>query len=287
MRELILHTLTHTIIDTLQSVPILFIVYVLIELLQRKLKPEQLARGRNSLWAPAAGALAGSVPQCGFSAAYATLYNSGVVGAGTLIAVFIATSDEAIPILLSRAQDFGIILALVLCKIFFAMLVGYLLQYTVFRHERLQPDQDLVCHSEHCHEHHTKSLLVNSLIHTLKISAFIGVTLLVINFLVELVGEQRLEAVLLSQNIFQPFITALIGLIPGCATSVLLVELMLNGSISFASAIAGLSTGAGFGFIILFKDGKNLKKNLLILLCTYLSGSLIGMVLQLIPAARL
>ena len=287
MQELLWHTLSHTVTDTLKSIPILFVVYVLIELLQRKLKPEQLARSRNSLWAPAAGALAGSIPQCGFSAAYATLYNSGVIGGGTLIAVFIATSDEAIPILLSRSQDLGVVLALILCKIFFAMLVGYLLQFTVFRHENLQPDEDLVCHSAHCHEHHKKSLLLNCLIHTLKISAFIGVTLLIINFLVELIGEQRLEAVLLSQNVFQPFLTALIGLIPGCATSVLLVELMLGGSISFASAIAGLSTGAGFGFIILFKNGKNLKKNLLILLCTYLSGSLIGMVLQLIPAARL
>lgn len=270
-----------TIIDTLKSIPILWIVYILIELIQQKIKPQKLAEHRGGLWAPAVGALAGSVPQCGFSAAYATLYNSGVIGAGTLIAVFISTSDEAIPILLSRAQDFKLIGALILCKIFFAMLAGYLLRFTVFRNERISPDSDLVCHDEHCHEHHKKSIVVNSLIHTLKIAVFIGVTLLVINGIVYLIGEQRLEQVLLSQNIFQPFITALIGLIPGCATSVLLVELLLKGSISFASAIAGLSTGAGFGYIILFKGSKNIKKSLLILLCTYLSGALIGMVLQL------
>lgn len=273
-----------TIVDTLKSIPILWIVYVLIELIQRKMKPEKIAQSRNSVWAPAVGALAGSIPQCGFSAAYATLYNGGVVGAGALISVFIATSDEAIPILLSRSQDFGIVFALILCKIIFAMLAGYLFQYTIFRNEKTSsPDKDLICRSEHCHEHHKKSILLNSLIHTLKISAFIGVTLLIINAVIYLIGEDKLEALLLSQSIFQPFITALVGLIPGCATSVLLVELLLKGSISFASAIAGLSTGAGFGFIILFKGSKSLKTSFLILACTYFAGAIIGMILQIIP----
>lgn len=269
-----------TISDTLKSVPILYLVYLFIEIIQHKINPKKIAESKNSLWAPALGAIVGCIPQCGFSAAYATLYNSGVVGAGTLIAVIIATSDEAIPIMLSRTADIKIILLLLICKIIMAIIAGYFFKFTVFRKEHMTPEEDLICHDEHCHEHHKKSIFVNSLIHTVKISAFIGITLLCINTIVFLIGEDRLQSILLHQSVFQPMITAALGLIPGCATSVLIVELLLNGSISFGAAIAGLSTGAGFGFIILFKGSKNIKKSLLILLCTYLASVIFGMVIQ-------
>ncbi len=281
MPEFILETVE----DTLKSLPILFIVYLLIEWLEDHVNAQKLLKYKHSFWGPVVGAIAGCIPQCGFSAASATLYQSGVINAGTLIAVFLATSDEALPIMISRSASLPLILQLILWKLVIAILFGYLLNATVFRKERedaLRDPVNLIGCEEECHEHHKDSKLKSALLHTVKTTLFIGVTLLVINLVVFLIGEDRLGAVLLSDSVFQPAFTALIGLIPGCATSVLLVELLLQGSISFAAALAGLCSSAGIGFLVLFKSGKNLKDCLKILLCTYLCAAVAGMVLQLI-----
>lgn len=276
--------ITETLIDTAKALPILFIVYLVIEVIQKKLNAEKLLNYKDSIWGPPAGALAGCIPQCGFSAASATLYNSGAIGAGTLIAVFLSTSDEAIPIMLSRSVPASLVISLILWKIVIAVLSGYLMMFTVFRKEqqtvRTRPGELIDC-DDHCHEHHSSSMLRNAVSHTLKTTLFIAVTLLIINGIIFLIGEQRLQTLLLTDSIFQPFFTALIGLVPGCATSVLLVQLLLNGSISFGAAIAGLSTGAGFGFLILFKGNKHKKRCFKILLCTYLCGAIAGMLIQL------
>lgn len=279
MPEFIIETLT----DTLKSVPILYLVYLFIEYIEKKLDARKLLKYKDNLMGPPIGALVGCIPQCGFSAASATLYHSDVIGAGTLIAVFLATSDEAIPIMLSRSADLGLMLLLIGCKIVISVVFGYLFMFTIFRHERrkVQTDPiDLMDCDEHCHEHHKRSILLDALIHALKTAVYIGVTLLIINGIIFLIGEQRLETILLADSPLQPLCTALIGLIPGCATSVLLVELLLNGSISFGAAVAGLSTGAGFGFLILFREKKSWKKNLLILACTYVAGAVSGLILQ-------
>lgn len=274
-----------TAIDTGKALPILFLVYLLIEIIQKKLDAEKLLNYRNSLIGPPAGALAGCIPQCGFSAASATLYNSGAIGAGTLIAVFLSTSDEALPIMLSRSAPIALMVSLILWKIVIAVLSGYLMMFTVFRNEqqviRTHTGELMDC-DEHCHEHHSSSMLKNACSHTIKTTLFIGVTLLIINAVIFLIGEQRLENLLLSDSVFQPFFTALIGLVPGCATSVFLIQLLLSGSISFGAAVAGLSTGAGFGFLILFKGNKNKKNCFKILACTYLCGAVAGMLLELL-----
>lgn len=277
-----------TLIDTLKSLPILFLVYLLIEWLENHVRAEKLVRYRNSVWSPLTGALAGCIPQCGFSAAFATLYRSGVIGAGTLIAVFLSTSDEALPIMISRSADLSLILQLLIWKIIIASVAGYVLTYTVFRKEKsgkIDDPLNLIGCDDHCHEHHRSSMLVSAIKHTVKTSLFICVTLLVINSIVFLVGEDLLQDLLLTESIFQPMLTAVLGLIPGCATSVLLVELFLQGSVSFASAVAGLSSSAGFGFLILFKGNKGKKEwkdSFKILLLTYLSAVIAGMILQVI-----
>lgn len=281
MPEFILETLT----DTLKSLPILFIVYFIIELIQKKLDAQKLLKYKDHLLGPPLGAIAGCIPQCGFSAASATLYHSGVIGAGTLIAVFVATSDEALPIMISHASDWQTIIQLIVVKLVVAVAAGYLFMYTVFRKETLPVKTDpvdLIGCDHHCHEHHTGSILHNALRHTLQTTVFICVALLAINLVIYLIGEEQVQTLLISESIFQPFLTALIGLVPGCATSVFLTELFLQGSISFASAVAGLSTGAGFGFLVLFKSNRRqLKNNLKILVCVYLTGAIAGMVLQL------
>jgi hypothetical protein len=280
--EFILETLT----DTLKSLPILFLVYFIIEIIQKKLNAQKLLKYKDHLLGPPLGAVAGCIPQCGFSAASATLYHSGVIGAGTLIAVFVSTSDEALPIMISHASSWEAVLQLIVIKLLIAVIAGYLFMYTVFRKERLTPKSDpvdLIGCDHHCHEHHSRSILKNAVTHTIQTTIFICITLLAINFVIFLIGEERVQALLMTESVFQPFLTALIGLVPGCATSVFLTELFLQGSISFASAIAGLSTGAGFGFLVLFKSNHHhAKQNLKILLCVYFTGAIAGMLLQFI-----
>lgn len=278
--------LLDTLLDTLKSLPVLFLVYCCIELIQQRLNPQKLVKYKNTLLGPPIGALAGCIPQCGFSAASASLYNSGVIGAGTLIAVFLATSDEAIPIMLSQAADLKLMLALIFSKIIIATASGYFFMFTVFRKERQSilenpPLPKSSCCKECEHHSHRFSVLSHAASHTLKTTGFICGVLLLINLVILLIGDQNLQTVLLTNSPLQPLLTALIGLVPGCATSVLLVELLLNGSISFAAAAAGLSTGAGFGFLVLFKGVSNPKNGLKILSCTYLAGAAFGMLLQL------
>ena len=185
-----------TLEDTLKSLPILFIIYLLIEWLEEHIRADKLLKYRNSVWGPLAGALAGCIPQCGFSAASATLYHSGVISAGTLIAVFLSTSDEALPIMISRAASVPLILQLILWKIVIAVVAGYLLSYTVFRPEKtaaLKEPINLIGCDEHCHEHHKTSKFYSALEHTVKTALFIGVTLLAINGIVYLIGGERLQ----------------------------------------------------------------------------------------------
>lgn len=274
-----------TLMDIVKSLPILFLVYLIIEWLEKRLSAKMLLKYNDRTMGPPIGALVGCIPQCGFSAASATLYHSGVLGAGTLIAVFLSTSDEALPILLSHGKDYQTILLLMGCKIAIAILAGYLFQRTVFRSELLTVKHDpvaLMDCDEHCHEQHRAAFWLSVLQHTLKTALYIAVTLLIINTAVHFIGEARLEQLLLTESAIQPLLTGLLGLIPGCATSVLLTELFLNGSISFGAAVSGLCTGAGFGFLILFRQRKQLKNNLKILGCTYLAGAAAGMLLHLL-----
>ena len=217
-----------------------------------------------------------------------------MIGASTLIAVFLSTSDEAIPVMLSNLSDMSLVLWLILAKVIIAVAAGYLLKYTLFRNEttriRTLGQKSDHCGHDHDHEHsggqcgccsHHGSIFKSAIVHTLKITAFLAVTMLVINLVVFWIGEDNLETVLLSGSVFQPILTALIGLIPGCATSVLLTQLLINGSISFGAAIAGLSAGTGFGYLVLFKECRSKKSALKIVLCTYLASVAAGMIIHL------
>lgn len=279
------HIILHTLEDTVKTIPILFLVYLLIEFLQSRVVTTKAVHRKFGVLGPVLGALVGCIPQCGFSTASAMLYNKKMLGAGTLIAVFLATSDEAIPILLSNLSQLNTVFYLIFCKIVIAVLAGYFFQYIIFRKEQFSQSASEVTVERHCdaHSHHTYSSVVkNALMHTIKITLFILIALFFINLVIHFIGEDNLQKFLLSNSIFQPVLTALIGLIPGCATSVLITELLINGTISFGAAVAGLSTGAGFGYIILCKDSPNKKEAVKIILCTYLAGALSGMLIQVL-----
>ena len=229
------------------------------------------------------GAALGCLPQCGFSVAASNLYSGRLISLGTLMAVFIATSDEAIPILLTnpgRGQD---ILRLLVAKMVIAVVAGLFIDAVLkfFRkraNEEAQPYSDL-CENCGCENH---SILYSAFKHTLQIFIFLFAVSFVFGFVIELVGEDMLNKVLMSGSLIQPFLAALIGLIPNCAPSVILTELYVSGAVSFGSVVAGLSTGAGMGLVVLFKTNKNLKQNLAIMGVLYAIGAVSGLIINLV-----
>ncbi len=318
-------SLLDAVLDTLKTLPVLYLVYLMILFLQRKMDIGILIGRQEQRFGPVIGALLGSVPQCGFSAACTELYRAGMIGAGTLIAVYLSTSDEAIPVLLSHTGQIKQVVLLLGCKIITAVAAGYLLANTVFRRQMLElekkrreeaelqeeiraaeeyerflaeqengnrqekspsipEEQELPpmssCGCGAC----SSNIFLSSLYHTIRTGLFVGITLVLINLLLYWIGEERLAAFLLSGEFFQPFITALVGFIPGCAVSVLLVELYTVGTISFGAAVAGLSTGAGFGYLILFRGSHKAGNRdcVKILACTYTAAVLAGLVITLV-----
>ena len=281
--ELVLHTALHTLIDTAKMLPFLFGVYLLIEYLEHKASEKmEKAVAKLGAFGPVGGAVLGCIPQCGFSVAVSNLYAGRLVSVGTLLAVFIATSDEAIPILLANPQKAGDILKLISAKIIIALLFGFianLLVKLLKKWGKFKDEPNDLCENCGCEE---KGILHSAIIHTLQIFAFLFVVSFVFGLVIELLGEDTINSLLMSGSVFQPFLSALIGLVPNCAPSVILTELYISGSLSFGSVIAGLSTGAGLGLVVLYKTNKNLKQNIIITASLYLAGALSGMVIDFI-----
>jgi hypothetical protein len=227
---------------------------------------------------PAIGTALGCVPQCGFSASASNLYTTGLITEGTLIAVFLATSDEAIPLLISNPDSHGAIWKLILCKLAIGVVAGFTIDgiYKLLKIKKAPVD---LCEDCGCDEE--KNIWIPTIKHTVKIVIFILIVNIALGFAMELLGHDRLNAILLSGSLAQPFVTALIGLIPNCAVSVALTELYVGGSLSFGSAVAGLCSGAGIGLTVLFKANKNWKENLRVVGILYLISAIFGFVLML------
>lgn len=295
MLETFLDILLDTLLDTLKALPFLLAVYLLTGWLETRVSGTRAMARLPQPLAVIVGALAGCLPQCGFSAAAASLYNGGYLSAAALIAVFLSTSDEAIPVLLTDVSNIGTVLLLIGVKLAIAICAGLLLKATVFRKEALSgagtaeaeraaeaAEQEAEGHGCGCgcggHHH---SFWMEAILRTLRIAAFLAATLLVINLAFTLIGEERLQSLLLSDHLLQPLLCAVIGLIPSCASSVLLTELLLSGGITFGSAVAGLSAGAGFGYLVLLR-GSSRKKALKVILWTFIPALLTGTVIHLL-----
>ncbi len=281
--EFLTHILLHTLEDALPMLPFLFGAYLLIEFLEHR-AGERLERilSRSGRFGPLGGALLGCVPQCGFSIAAANFYAGGIISAGTLCAVFLSTSDEAIPVLLAHPESLSRIGPRLLAKILIALVAGFAID-TLGR-GLFPPRRPLESFHCHCEEEHCgceESLLRGAVHHPLQTFLFIFVFVLVMNGALELIGQESLSRLLMGGSLWQPVIAGLIGLIPNCASSVLLTELYLSGNLSFGSVIAGLCTGAGMGLPVLFRVNRNLRENLTILGLVYAIGTGIGVLVQL------
>ena len=271
--------------DTIPMVPLLLVIYVGIELVEYKFGNRIISLVQKAgIAGPAVGALSGSLPQCGISVVATALYIQRLVTIGTLLAVYLSTSDEAIPIILSQPDKAGLILPLILTKIFIALVAGYSLDL-LFRKAnqntlehigacaRGEDDQshhhESVLEEEACCGHSTsssaekfnpKEIFLHPVIHTAKIFVFILVISFLLNGIIFHIGQEALGKLLSGYSFFQPFVAAWVGLVPNCAASVAITELYLKGAITYGSLIAGLCASAGLGILVLFREEKGKKE---------------------------
>lgn len=277
--------LADAVIDTVKLIPFLFLTYLLMEWLEEKTgeKAVSIIR-RNGRWGPVIGAALGVVPQCGFSAAAASLYSGGLITVGTLLAIFLSTSDEMLPIMISEAVSPLIIGKILLTKIVLGLLFGIGIDtLNKFRH-RWKKDKEKhihdLCEQDHCHCEEG-NVFLSALRHTIQIVIFILIFTFVIGLLIELVGEDAIGTFLTSRPVTGVLLSALIGLIPNCGASVTITELYLRGILSPGQMTAGLLVGAGVGLMVLFRTNRRLVENLKITGILYLAGVLGGWIIEL------
>ncbi len=279
-----LDVLLDAVLDTLKALPFLLGAYLLIEFLERRGGGKLPAALRKlGPFGPLGGALLGCVPQCGFSVAAANFYAGRLISPGTLLAVFLATSDEAVPILLSRPSAAPDLLRLLGVKLLAAALFGLLTDLVCRRFLKLSPGEPFHELCEDCGCEH-EGVFKAALHHTVKVFFFLLLVNLALGFAIYLVGEDAISHLLLSGSVFQPLLAALLGFIPNCAASVILTELYLAGSLSFASVVAGLCTGAGLGLAVLFRTNRHPKENFALAGALYVFAVLTGTVCGFLDA---
>ena len=282
----IIHGLTHTLEEVLILIPFLFIAFLIIEFIEHKLsnKSKKIIEKSGKL-GPLFGGVLGIIPQCGFSVVATNLYITRIVSLGTLISIYLSTSDEMLPILISRKADVGTITKLLLIKFIIGMTAGFIIDYFVRKYKKKHKIKNKehfdICHDEDCHCE-KENLVLSSLKHTFKTVTFIFIVTFILHFMMEYLTEDFIKKLFLKDNIFSPFISSLIGLIPNCAASVVLTELYLSNVVSFASLISGLLTGSGVALLVLFRGNKNLKENLFILGLIYFIGVFSGIIINII-----
>lgn len=278
-----LEVLLETIVDSIKLLPFLFLAYLLIEFIENKAQEKTTkAIEKSGKFGPIIGALLGIIPQCGFSAAAANLYVGRVITLGTLISIFLSTSDEMLPVLISKAAPIGIIIEILLIKIFIGMVCGIVIDLLI-KHKEADKKEEIhkLCHDEHCHCEES-GIFKSSIKHTLQIFVYIFIVSLILNYAIHYIGEERLANLILNIPILGTIISGLIGLIPNCASSVILTELYLGNILSMGAMIAGLLVNSGIGVLVLFKVNKNLKENITILGILYIIGIVSGTLIDFI-----
>lgn len=275
MKEIIIDT----VVDSLKLIPFLFIAFLIIELCEHKFSNKhQKIMSKSGKLGPIIAALLGALPQCGFSVMATNLYVTRIITLGTLVSVYLSTSDEMLPILISENVDTIIIFKLIGMKVLLGMFYGLLIDFVLRKRSKNKEDFEL-CQDEKCDcEHH---LLRSVISHTFKTLFFIFLVTIVLNTLFHYFGTEFLDETITSNGLVSPLIASLFGLIPNCAGSIMLTELYIKGVLSAGSTIAGLLTGSGVGLLVLFKQNKNLKENIIILILLYVLGALSGIIINL------
>ena len=282
MLEEILHVIIHAVEDSIKLIPFLLITYILMEYIEHKMTDKsKKAIEKAGKFGPIIGGVVGAVPQCGFSVSATNLFSSRVITLGTLIAVYLSTSDEMIPVLLSESISISIILKLILIKVFIGMLAGLIIDF-VLRKKKYNEENKIseICEEENCHCEN--GILKSAIKHTVNIFIYIFITTIILNIIIELIGEDRISNLILNKKIIGAIIAGVIGLIPNCASSVIITQLYAKGLITAGALLAGLLVGAKLRRIILFNINKNLKQNIKIIFLLYMIGTLCGIIFELL-----
>lgn len=271
--------LIDSLIDTIKLIPFLLITFLILELIEHKLKNKtNQIISTSDKFGPIIASFLGILPQCGFSVMATNLYATRIITLGTLISVYLSTSDEMLPLLLAHKTSFHQILTIIGIKITVAIISGSLIDLLV--KEKSSKTVHDFCDEEHCHCE--KGIIPSSIKHTLQITIFILIANLILNTILSTNISTKIQNILETSKYIAPFFSSLVGLIPNCGSSVLLTELYLSNIINQATLLAGLLTGSGVALLVLFRTNKNLKETLKIILILYLIGSLTGLILQFI-----
>ena len=282
-----LEIIEDTLIDSIKLLPFLFLTYLLMEYIEHKTKEKTKETIKKSgKFGPLIGGVLGIVPQCGFSVSATNLYAARVITLGTLIAVYLSTSDEMLPIFISEAVPTSTILKILGIKLLIGVVAGFIIDIVIrFVKKEKQEEEKIVdlCEKEHCHCEN--GIVKSALKHTINIFIFIVIITFIINLVIYFIGEDTIAGFLRNQPILGPVIAGIVGLIPNCASSVILTQMYLENVISAATMISGLLVGAGVGLAVLFKTNKGIKQNLKITAMLYGIGVLSGIVIGLIGIA--
>ena len=282
--EMVLDILLDATIDTAKLVPFLFVTYLAMEAIERAASGKTTAAIQRAGYAgPLIGALLGAFPQCGFSAAAATFYAGRVVTLGTLIAVFLATSDEMIPIMIAEQADPALVLKILGIKVAVGMVMGFIVDALARLARHGAPSKERIhelCEADHCHCEEGEGILGSALRHTIQVTVFIFVVSLALTALVEGVGEDVLAGFLTSNPELSIVASAVVGLIPNCAASVVITELYLEGSLGLGACIAGLLVSAGIGLLVLLRTNRRPRENIGIIVLLLAIGIAWGLLIN-------
>lgn len=276
---MILDVITDSLIDGIKLIPFLFLTYLAMEYLEHKAGDRLQGIIRKSgKGGPLAGGILGVFPQCGFSAAAANLYAGRVITVGTLMAVFLSTSDEMLPVMISENVGIAVIAKILAVKVIFAIVAGFLTDF-IFRRKEKEMKIEHLCEQHHCHCE--DGIWKSALHHTIEIFLYILLISLILNFVIAVIGEDSIGNIIQSRPVIGELIAGLVGLIPNCAASVVITQLYLGGVIGAGAMIAGLLSGAGVGILVLWKVNDDRKENLKITALLYLIGVVAGVIVEL------
>ena len=281
--------LLDTLLDAAKLIPFLYLTYLLLEFIEHRAKEQTEALMKKAgTWGPFLGGALGAVPQCGFSASMSNHDAENIISMGTLVAVFLSTSDEMLPIMISGISSGDIrawsVVKILLVKILLGVVVGFIVDGVARLCSKKEKNIDIesLCHDDHC-GCEEGNIFLSALIHTLKILAFILVVSFALNTVIYFIGEDALGNFISSLPVVVgPLATALVGLVPNCASSIVITQLYMSGVISAGSMLAGLLSGSGIGLLILFRVNKNMKSNFAVLGIVYGSGAVIGIICDLL-----
>lgn len=279
---MIFDIITDSVSDSIGIIPFLFLAFFILEFLElhsEKLNQNILIRFRKA--GPVFGALLGCIPECGIPILCANLFSASLISPGTLLSVFLSSSDEAVLILLGIPNHSDIIPRLLIIKVILAVFCGYLVDLFFAKYLEIPQKPVVTGHQTGCC-HHSHNVFIHALQHTANLFCYIFLFTLILNLLLEFIGFSKLASLLLKDSLFQPVLAAMIGLIPSCASSILLTRLYVQNILSFGSFLSGLCAGTGVGLVILFKTCPDKKQALKILGALWGFSAIAGVLLSLI-----